>query len=120
MAKKRGGQTGGHNAIVRRQTGNMFGSAIHEVGHNFGMSHGYGVMKEDSSGDGITRSSIAESLGRVGIGTKVDYFDNKGGMARSSFHSQGTAPNNFSQGSVMTREQFDRDLNKAIRKNSKE
>lgn len=109
------GQTGGNDAVVRKDAESKTNTGKHEVGHNFGMSHTSGLMN-DSGGSSATSRSVGETLSRVGLGTS-SYGDRTGSGAMGNINGvKGTAPANFTSGSVMSKKQFDRRKNRAIRR----
>jgi hypothetical protein len=115
---KKNGATGGFDAVINPNAENQVMTGSHEVGHNFGMAHTNGLMSK-TGGSFLNSKSIAESLSRVGIGN-VRYGDRTGSGAKASIiNTFGTVPSNFSAGSVMTRNKYNRRLNRAIKKSKK-
>lgn len=79
------------------------------------MSHTSGLMN-DSGGISVSSRSVGETLSRVGLGTG-NYGDNTGDGAIGSINRvNGSAPQNFTAGSVVTQKKFNRRKNRAVRK----
>ncbi|MCD0472578.1 DUF6443 domain-containing protein [Flavobacterium sp. JAS] len=112
---KKQGLTGGNDAVVRSDAERKTDTGKHEVGHNFGMSHASGLMSR-TGGSSATTRSVGETLSRVGLGAS-QYGDNTGNGAIGSINGiSGTAPANFTAGSVVTQKSFDRKKNEAIKR----
>lgn len=111
------GFTGGNDAFVRKDAQNKKSTGKHEVGHNFGMSHNNGGIMD--GGFGVTISGLKTMLSRVGIGDGTSYSGRGSGDSSTATINgvEGSAPKNFTSGTVMTKAKFERRLNRVIKKN---
>ena len=106
-------------AVVRDEEG-LFAST-HEALHVLGSGHKDGIMKNGSTSGGVTAGIYGAILSGVGIGDGSRGSGNKNAVGVGRIRQEdGTRPEGFTAGTIMTRAKFDRQIQRAIEKREKQ
>jgi len=98
------GASDGRNFAVResqKENSNVIG---HEMGHNLGMTHDKGLMKENIGGTRLSKTNVKETLGFSGIGK--GRAGTKSNAEMISKQVIGTSPQGFQKGKLKYNENW--------------
>src|SRR5690606_33206461 len=92
-------------------------STKHEMGHSLGSWHTSGLMRGAATSENVTPSSIKAMLKGVDIGNSKMKNKNNDPVGRGHIRKEtGNRPNGFSEGSIINKAQYNRQMQRAAKK----